>query len=58
MDCVYTCINNKEYDKALDYIDECIDFEYENQDRMKFNIKLKKDNQAKTKTQTIYSICC
>lgn len=43
MDCVYTCINNKEYDKALDYIDECIDFEYENQDRMKFNIKLKKD---------------
>ena len=43
MDCVYTCINNKEYDKALDYIDECIDFEYENKDRMKFNIKLKKD---------------
>lgn len=43
MDYVYTCINNKEYDKALDYIDECIDFEYENQDRMKFNIKLKKD---------------
>lgn len=43
MDCVYTCINNKEYDKALDYIDECIDFEYKNQDRMKFNIKLKKD---------------
>lgn len=43
MDCVYTCINNKEYNKALDYIDECIDFEYENQDRMKFNIKLKKD---------------
>lgn len=43
MDCVYTCINNKEYDKALDYIDEYIDFEYENQDRMKFNIKLKKD---------------
>lgn len=43
IDCVYTCINNKEYDKALDYIDECIDFEYENQDRMKFNIKLKKD---------------
>ena len=43
MDCVYTCINNKEYDKVLDYIDECIDFEYENQDRMKFNIKLKKD---------------
>ena len=42
MDCVYTCINNKEYDKALDYIDECIDLEYENQDRMKFNIKLKK----------------
>lgn len=43
MDCVYTCINNKEYDKALDYIDECIDFEYENQDRMKYNIILKKD---------------
>lgn len=43
MDCVYTCIKNKEYDKALDYIDECIDFEYENQDRMKFNITLKKD---------------
>ena len=43
MDCVYTCINNKEYDKALDYIDECIDFEYENKDRMKFNITLKKD---------------
>ena len=43
MDCIYTCINNKEYDKALDYIDECIDFEYENQDRMKFNTKLKKD---------------
>ena len=42
MDCVYTCINNKEYDKALDYIDECIDLEYENQDRMEFNIKLKK----------------
>ena len=42
MDCVYTCINNKEYDKALDYINECIDLEYENQDRMKFNIKLKK----------------
>ena len=43
MDYVYTCINNKEYDKALDYIDECIDLEYENQDHMKFNIKLKKD---------------
>lgn len=43
MDCVYTCIKNKEYYKALDYIDECIDFEYENQDRMKFNITLKKD---------------
>ena len=42
MDCVYTCINNKEYDKALDYINECIDLEYENQDRMKFKIKLKK----------------
>ncbi len=22
MDCVFTCINNKEYDKALDYIDK------------------------------------
>ena len=43
MDCVYTCINNKEYDKALDYIDKCIDLDYENQALMKRNIELKKD---------------
>ena len=43
MDCIYTCINNKEYDKALDYIDKCIDLDYENQDLIKRNIELKKD---------------
>ncbi|WP_299349692.1 SWIM zinc finger family protein [uncultured Catenibacterium sp.] len=43
MDCVYTCINNEEYDKALDYIDKCIDLDYENQALMKRNIELKKD---------------
>ena len=43
MDCVYTCINNKEYDKALDYIDKSIDLDYENQALMKRNIELKKD---------------
>lgn len=43
MDCVFTCINNKEYDKALDYIDKCIDLDYENQALMKRNIELKKD---------------
>lgn len=43
MDCVFTCINNKEYDKALDYIDKCIDLDYENQTLMKRDIELKKD---------------
>ena len=43
MDCVYTCINNEEYDEALDYIDKCIDLDYENQALMKRNIELKKD---------------
>lgn len=43
MDCVFTCINNKEYDKALDYIDKCIDLDYENQALMKRDIELKKD---------------
>ena len=43
MDCVYTCINNEEYDKALDYIDKCIDLDYENQALMKRNIEFKKD---------------
>ena len=43
MDCVFTCINNKEYDKALDYIDKCIDIDYENQALMKRDIELKKD---------------
>lgn len=43
MDCVYTCINNEEFDKALDYIDKCIDLDYENQALMKRNIELKKD---------------
>lgn len=38
MDCVFTCINNKEYDKALDYIDKCIDLDYENQTLMKRDI--------------------
>lgn len=42
-DCVYTCINNEEFDKALDYIDKCIDLDYENQALMKRNIELKKD---------------
>lgn len=43
MDCVYTCINNEEYDKALDYIDKCIDLDYKNPALMKRNIELKKD---------------
>lgn len=43
MDCIYTCINNEEYDEALDYIDKCIDLDYENQALMKRNIELKKD---------------
>ena len=43
MDCVYTCIKNEEFDKALDYIDKCIDLDYENQALMKRNIELKKD---------------
>lgn len=43
MDCVFTCINNKEYDQALDYIDKCIDLDYENQTLMKRDIELKKD---------------
>ena len=43
MDCVYTCINNEEFDKALDCIDKCIDLDYENQALMKRNIELKKD---------------
>ena len=43
MDCIYTCINNEEFDKALDYIDKCIDLDYENQALMKRNIELKKD---------------
>lgn len=43
MDCVFTCINNKEYDKALDYIDKCIDLDYENRTLMKRDIELKKD---------------
>lgn len=43
MNCVFTCINNKEYDKALDYIDKCIDLDYENQALMKRDIELKKD---------------
>lgn len=43
MDCFFTCINNKEYDKALDYIDKCIDLDYENQALMKRDIELKKD---------------
>ena len=38
MDCVYTCINNEEFDKALDCIDKCIDLDYENQALMKRNI--------------------
>ena len=43
MDCIYTCINNEEFDKALDCIDKCIDLDYENQALMKRNIELKKD---------------
>lgn len=43
MDCIYTCINNEEFDKALDCIDKCIDLDYENQVLMKRNIELKKD---------------
>lgn len=43
MDCVYTCIKNEEFDKALDCIDKCIDLDYENQALMKRNIELKKD---------------
>ncbi len=43
MNCIYTCINNEEYDEALDYIDKCIDLDYENQALMKRNIELKKD---------------
>lgn len=43
MDCIYTCINNEEFDKALDCIDKCIDLDYEDQALMKRNIELKKD---------------
>lgn len=43
MDCIYTCINNEEFDKALDCIDKCIDLDYENQALMKRNIELKKN---------------
>lgn len=43
MDCIYTCIKNEEFDKALDCIDKCIDLDYENQALMKRNIELKKD---------------
>ena len=43
MDFIYTCINNKEYDKALDYIDKFIDLDYKNQSFIKLDMMLKKD---------------
>lgn len=54
MDCVFTCINNKEYDKALDYIDKCIDLDYENQALMKRDIELKKDIYKKQGNTKVY----
>lgn len=54
MDCVYTCIKNEEFDKALDYIDKCIDLDYENQALMKRNIELKKDIYKKQGNIKVY----
>lgn len=43
MDCIHACIDNKEFDKALGYIDKFIEFDYENQSLMKFDMMMKKD---------------
>ena len=43
MDFIHTCIDNEEFDKALDYIDKFIDFDYNNYSFMKFDMILKKD---------------
>ena len=54
MDCIHACIDNKEYDKALGYIDKFIEFDYENQSLMKFDMMMKKDVYKKQGNREAY----
>lgn len=43
MNCVQSCINDKEYDQALKYLDKCIKLDYKDQSLYKRDIEMKKD---------------
>ena len=43
MNCVQSCINDKEYDQALKYLDKCIKLDYKDQSLLKRDIEMKKD---------------
>ena len=43
MNCVQSCINDKEYDQALKYLDKCIKLDHEDQSLYKRDIEMKKD---------------
>lgn len=42
MNCVQACINNKEFDQALKYLDKCIKLDYKDQSLLKRDIEMKK----------------
>jgi len=54
MDCIHTCMDNKEFDKALGYIDKFIEFDYDNQSLMKFDMMMKKDVYKKQGNREAY----
>ena len=43
MNCVQSCINDKNYDQALKYLDKCIKLDYKDQSLLKRDIEMKKD---------------
>lgn len=43
MNCVQACINDKEYDKALKYLDKCIKLDHKDQSLYKRDVEMKKD---------------